>query len=62
LLDLSSVEEGLFGLESESENIRSIILDRALAQAAVRSGEINNAMSIIALQWLELNLDELSQR
>lgn len=62
LLDLSSVEEGIFGLESESENIQSIILDRALAQAAVRSGEINNAMSIIALQWLELNLDELSQR
>ena len=60
LLDLSSVEEGIFGLESESENIRSIILDRESAQTAVRNGEINNAMSIIAIQWLELNINKLN--
>jgi len=46
-------------LESESENIRSIIIDRTIAEAAVRNGEINNAMSIIAIQWLELNLKKL---
>ena len=59
LIDLSDIEEGVFGLESESENIRSIIIDRARAEEAVRNGEINNAMSIIAIQWLELNLKKL---
>jgi ADP-ribose pyrophosphatase len=48
---------GVFGVEDEAENIRSVILDRTEATAAVRSGRINNAMSIIALQWLELNLE-----
>lgn len=47
---------GIFGVDSEAENIRSVILDRVAAQAAVASGRINNAMSIIALQWLQLNL------
>lgn len=48
---------GVFGVEDEAENIRSVILDRSAAMAAVSSGGINNAMSIIALQWLELNLE-----
>jgi hypothetical protein len=34
-----------------------VILDRAEAMAAVAAGRINNAMSIIALQWLQLNLE-----
>lgn len=61
LIDLSTVEEGIFGLESESENIRSVIIDRAKAETAVKNGEINNAMSIIAIQWLALNLNELKK-
>ena len=48
---------GVFGVEDEAENIRSVILDREEALAAVASGRINNAMSIIALQWLQLNLE-----
>jgi ADP-ribose pyrophosphatase len=48
---------GVFGVDDEAENIRSVILDRTEAVAAVASGRINNAMSIIALQWLELNLE-----
>ncbi|PCJ42794.1 MAG: ADP-ribose diphosphatase [SAR86 cluster bacterium] len=59
LIDLSNIEEGIFGLASEAENIRSIIIDRSTAEAAVQSGQINNAMSIIAIQWLALNLHEL---
>lgn len=47
---------GIFGVDSEAENIRSVILDRSEALAAVSAGSINNAMSIIALQWLQLNL------
>lgn len=47
---------GIFGVDSEAENIRAVILDRNEALAAVAAGTINNAMSIIALQWLQLNL------
>ena len=50
---------GIFGLATESENIRTVVLDRQQAFAAVQSGRINNAMSIIALQWLQLNLDQV---
>lgn len=59
LIDLSTLEEGIFGLESEHENIRSLIIDRTLAEDAIKNGQINNAMSIIAIQWLCLNLDKL---
>lgn len=47
---------GIFGVDSEAENIRAVILDRSEALAQVAAGTINNAMSIIALQWLQLNL------
>ena len=62
LIDLSTVETGFYGLESESENIRSLIIDRLSAEKAVRTGQINNAMSIIAIQWLALNIKELQNR
>jgi ADP-ribose pyrophosphatase len=48
---------GVFGLGSESENIRTVILSRVEALEAIASGRINNAMTIIALQWLQLNLE-----
>jgi ADP-ribose pyrophosphatase len=50
---------GIFGVDDEFENIRTTILTRPEALAAVASGRINNAMSIIALQWLELNLADV---
>lgn len=53
---------GIFGLDSESENIRTCILSREQALDAIRTGRINNAMSIIALQWLQLNLDQVRER
>lgn len=54
--DADSHKSGIYGLADENENIRTIILGRGAALAAVQSGRVNNAMSIIALQWLELNL------
>jgi ADP-ribose pyrophosphatase len=54
--DAANTSGGIFGLASESENIRTHVIDRAQALAGVRAGRIRNAMSIIALQWLELNL------
>ena len=48
---------GIFGVATESENIRTVILSREEALDAIASGRLNNAMSIIALQWLQLNLE-----
>jgi len=49
----------VFGLDKEHEDIRTVIVPRDQAELAVRNGTINNAMSIIALQWLSLNLDRV---
>jgi ADP-ribose pyrophosphatase len=48
---------GIFGVATESEDIRTVVLSRVEALEAIASGRINNAMSIIALQWLQLNLE-----
>lgn len=44
------------GLIEENEDIKIHVISTKEAFAAVRSGQINNAAAIIALQWLELNL------
>lgn len=53
---------GVFGLEQEHENIRvfTISADEAGALLAVR--KIDNAVAIIALQWLLLNRMQLRER
>ncbi|MEJ6680034.1 MAG: NUDIX domain-containing protein [OM182 bacterium] len=52
---------GIFGLYAEHEDIEVVVLSLADALAKVASGEINNAMSIIALQWLQLNQPMLEE-
>ena len=52
---------GIFGLDAEHEDIEVVVLSLADALAKVASGEINNAMSIIALQWLQLNRPMLEE-
>ena len=52
---------GIFGLYAEHEDIEVVVLSLADALAKVGSGEINNAMSIIALQWLQLNQPMLEE-
>ena len=52
---------GIFGLDDEHEDIEVVVLSLADALAKVASGEINNAMSIIALQWLQLNQPMLEE-
>lgn len=59
--DAANTRGGIHGLVTESENIRSHVLDRESALAGIREGRIHNAMSIIALQWLELNLAMVRQ-
>lgn len=47
---------GIYGLETENEDIRAKAWDLSAACAAMSTGKINNASTIIALQWLQLNL------
>lgn len=56
--DAGTTPTGIFGLKEEAENIRTRIVDRQQALRWVREGRIVDAMCIIALQWLELNLAE----
>lgn len=50
---------GLHGLAEESEDIRVRVWAFEDALQAVRDGKIHNAATIIALQWLALNRDEV---
>lgn len=58
----ASRAQGLHGLAEEGEDIRVHVLDRQDAYALVCSGRIDNAASVIALQWLQLNHDTLKSR
>lgn len=50
---------GVHGLAEEDEDIRVHVLALEDALDAVKDGRINNAASIIALQWLALNRAEV---
>lgn len=50
---------GVHGLDYENEDIRVHVMSREQAYALVKNGKIENGASIIALQWLELNREEL---
>lgn len=50
--------EGVFGLAEEGEDIRVHAVPRELAFEWVKTGKINNAATIIGLQWLELNREQ----
>jgi ADP-ribose pyrophosphatase len=50
---------GIHGLRDEGEDIRVVVLSREDAYGLVRSGKIDNAASIMALQWLQLNYQAL---
>ncbi len=57
----ASDAEGIHGLDSENEDILVHRFSREQAYQKVVDGEIENAASIIALQWLELNAARLRQ-
>ena len=50
---------GIFGLADEHEDIEVVVLDVEEAVSLVEAGKIHNAMTIIALQWLQLHRREL---
>jgi len=53
---------GVHGLEEEGEDIRVLVWSLDEALAALEDGRIDNAASIIALQWLALNRDKVRER
>ncbi|MCE0493394.1 ADP-ribose diphosphatase [Vibrio salinus] len=58
----SSKAGGIHGLDEEGEDIKVHIMSREEAYELVKNGKIENGASIIALQWLELNRNELKDR
>lgn len=52
----TKASEGVFGVESEHEDIRVHCLPRLQAMQLLAAGKIDNAATVIALQWLELHL------
>lgn len=53
---------GVYGLASEGEDIRASVWSRSEALIAMEQGRIDNAASIIALQWLALHGQRLREQ
>ena len=53
LCDLSSVEEGIGGLDDEAEDIRFVTVDYAEFDAALAAGEINVGPLLLSGLWLQ---------
>ncbi len=55
----STIAGGVYGLAEEGEDIKVHVLPAAVAFSMLKSGEIDNAIAIIALQWLQLNSQKI---
>lgn len=53
---------GVYGLENEGEDILVHVVSREKANNLLAEGKILNAATIIALQWLALNIETLNAR
>ncbi len=58
----SSQATGIHGLDYEGEDIKVHVISRQQAYQLVKDGIIENGASIIALQWLELNYQNLQSK
>jgi ADP-ribose pyrophosphatase len=58
----SSKAGGVFGLAEEQEDILVKVMSFADAYALVERDEVDNAVGVIALQWLALHRDEVRKR
>ena len=57
----ASTAKGIHGLEHEGEDIKVHVVSAVQAFEYVSNGTINNAASIIALQWLQLNHESIKR-
>lgn len=55
----ATTAEGIHGLADENEDIRVHVVSREQAYQWVEEGKIDNAASVIALQWLQLHYQKL---
>lgn len=55
----ATTAEGIHGLADENEDIRVHVVSREQAYQWVEEGSIDNAASVIALQWLQLHYQTL---
>ena len=55
----ATTAEGIHGLADENEDIRVHVVSREQAYQWVEEGKIDNAASVIALQWLQLHYHNL---
>ncbi|HDC4531420.1 TPA: ADP-ribose diphosphatase [Enterobacter asburiae] len=55
----ATTAEGIHGLADENEDIRVHVVSREQAYQWVEEGKIDNATSVIALQWLQLHYQTL---
>ncbi|KSX92243.1 ADP-ribose pyrophosphatase [Providencia stuartii] len=58
----SSHASGIHGLKSENEDIRVHVVSREQDYQWVEEGIIDNAATVIVLQWLQLNYKKLQQK
>ena len=58
----STTAGGVYGLDEEHEDIEVQLLDYDEAIRMLEGGEINNAMTLVALQWLQLHHQDLLDR
>ena len=59
IADLPDAAQGVNGLETEAEDIRSHVISYARLMDLVATGEVENAPLLISAQWLALNRDRL---
>ena len=55
----ATTAKGVHGLDYEGEDIRVQVMSRGAAYQLVKDGMFENGATIIALQWLQLNYQEL---
>lgn len=61
-VELTNVSGGVYGLKEEHEDIKLHVLPVSDVKALLAAGNINNAMTIIALQWFFLNKQDIDKR
>ncbi|WP_353243801.1 ADP-ribose diphosphatase [Providencia sp.] len=58
----STQAKGIHGLAAENEDIKVHVVSREQAYQWVENGTIDNAATVIAIQWLQLNYQKLNEK